>query len=92
MHIQMYPEEIIALNEELATEYHPELREKLAAIGGGDENWIERYATIAAHCEVALDGMYTSDQIVAICAVLLPRLQARRERPDRGRPEIIITT
>jgi hypothetical protein len=81
--IQLFPEEIIALNRELASGLHPELELTLKAIGGGNENWVERYAAIAAYCEVALDGMYTPDQIVAICAVLLPRLERRRKRSDK---------
>jgi hypothetical protein len=76
----LYPEEIIALNEELATGYHPKLEEQLA----GQDDFIERFATIATYCDVALDGMYSSDQMVAMVgAVFLDRLVRRRENPNR---------
>lgn len=77
-----WPEPIIKLNEELATGLHPELEKKLNAIQG-EANFIERFATIAAYCDIALDGMYTSDQMVAMVQeFFIPRLIARRKRPD----------
>lgn len=86
MHLEYWPEEIIELNRELASGYHKELEEALKGV----DDFIERFATIAAYCEVALDGMYSSDQMVEICKVLIPRLRELRKRPDDGRPEIII--
>ncbi len=81
--IQLWPEPIIELNKELATGYHPKLEAALAAIGGGESEFIERFGTIAAYCDVALDGMYTSDQMVAMVeGVILDRLKARREQKD----------
>lgn len=88
INMALWPEEVIAINRELASGLHKELEEKLATIHDGD--WIERFATIAAYCEVALDGMYTSDQICELCKILLPRLMELRERPDNGKPEIIL--
>lgn len=90
LEIQLWPEEIIELNKELASGYHRELEEQLKEVGSHESQWVERFATIAAYCEVALDGMYSSDQIVAICRVLLPRLMELRKRADDGKPEIII--
>lgn len=88
LEMALWPEEIIEINRELASGLHPELEKKLENLQG-DGNWIERFATIAAYCEVALDGMYTSDQIVGICRVLIPRLKELRKRHDDGKPEII---
>lgn len=83
MHLEFHPEQIIELNKELATGYHPRLAKELAAIPG-DANFIERFATIAAYCEVALDGMYTSDQMVAMVGeFFIPRLQRKRENPNK---------
>lgn len=80
MHIEMWPEEIIALNKELATGYHPELEDRLR----GMNDFVERFGTIAAYCDVALDGVYTSDQMVAMVgAVFLDRLEKRRINPNR---------
>jgi transcription elongation factor GreA-like protein len=85
-HYEYWPEEVIELNKELSSGYHKELEEKLQGV----DDFIERYATIAAYCEIALDGMYTSDQMLEIVKVMIPRLRELRRRPDDGRPEIII--
>lgn len=90
LEIVLWPEEVIELNRELSSGYHPELEEQLARVGSHESQWIERFGTIAAYCEVALDGLYDSDQIIAICRVLLPRLRELRKRLDEGKPEIII--
>lgn len=83
MHLQLLPEPLIELNKELATGLHPKLEKDLAAIGGSDDAFIERFATIAAYCGVALDGMYTSDQMVAMVEMFfLPRLVGKRENPN----------
>lgn len=81
-HLDFYPEPIIELNKELATGYHPKLEEKLKAIPG-EANFIERFATIAAYCDVALDGLYTSDQMVAMVdQFFIDRLKMKRENPN----------
>lgn len=89
INMALWPDEIIELNRELSSGLHPELEAALEHLQS-EGDWVERFATIAAYCEVALDGMYTSDQIVEICKILLPRLHQLRERPDKGKPEIII--
>lgn len=90
LELTLWPDEIIEMNRELASGLHPELEETLSKLNGGDNGWIERFATIAAYCEVALDGLYDSNQIVGICRVLLPRLRELRKRHDDGEPEIIL--
>ena len=82
MNIVLLPDEIIALNAELATEYHPTLAKKLESIGGAEEEFIERFATIAAHVGVALDGLYTPNEMLGmIHQHILPRLIRARENP-----------
>lgn len=84
MHLEFHPDQIIELNKELATGYHPRLAKELAAIPG-DANFIERFATIAAYCEVALDGYYTSNEMLAMIeGFFLPRLLKKRENPNSG--------
>ncbi len=83
MNHEYWPDEIIELNKELASGYHPRLEKELAAIPG-DANFIERFATIAAYCEVAVDGLYTSDQMIAMVGeFFIPRLQRKREQKDK---------
>lgn len=82
MHLEFHPEQLIELNKELAAGYHPKLEKELEKLPG-DSNFIERFATIAAYCEVALDGMYTSDQMLGmIQEFFIPRLKKKRENPN----------
>lgn len=90
--LDLWPPEIIEINRELASGLHPQLEATLAGMDSTESGWIERFATIAAYCEVALDGLYTSDQIIELCKILIPRLYELRERPDQGRAEIIIAS
>lgn len=85
--IVMFPAEIIELNKELASGLHPELEKMLEQ---GSATWEERFATIAAYCEVAMDGMY---EVETLCEVvekeLLPRLKQLRQNPN---PTIILSS
>lgn len=82
MHIQKWPEPVIELNRELASGLHPELERKLADLPGDEAHFIERFAVILTHCDIAVDGLYTSDNIVdMIDHAVLPRLIQRRVAP-----------
>ena len=80
MHIILWPEEIIELNRELATDLHPKL---VALLHGLPEStaFQDRIAHIAAYCGLVVDGMYDPEQIAKLCALIIPRLQEKRERP-----------
>lgn len=78
--IVMFPDEIIELNRELASGYHPELAKQLI---DGSVSWEERFATIAAYCDVAMDGMYSVETLCEVVEKeLLPRLRRRRVNPN----------
>lgn len=82
MHIELFPEPVIELNKELASGLHPELEKKLAEIQGGEDMFIERFAIVLTHCGIAVDGLYTSDNIIdMIDHAVLPRLKERRVAP-----------
>ena len=74
-----FPEEVIALNKELATGLHPQLEEQMR--GMYMDEFPEKLGIIAAHCGILLDGDYTSDDIVTLTGVLAEKLVAKRERP-----------
>lgn len=81
MHIEMWPEPVIELNKELATGYHPELETLLQTMP--DQTFAERIAVICTHCKIAVDGLYTSDQIIdMIDHAIIPRLRDRRVNPN----------
>jgi hypothetical protein len=80
MHYEYWPECVIELNKELASGLHEELEKQLRGV----DDFIERFATICAYCEIALDGMYTSDQMLAMIeALVLPRLVKKRINPNK---------
>lgn len=75
-----WPAEIIELNRELANGLHPKLQKILHDLHSST-SFPERIAHIAAYCDMVLDGMYSIEQISELCEKLIPRLQAKRERP-----------
>lgn len=73
-----FPEELIELSRETA--YHPELLEKLEKIH--PHEWELRFGTIAAYCEVMLDGVYVQSDIERLSKILKDRLEAKRVAPS----------
>lgn len=62
------------LQEELVL-YHPTLCRVLAMI----EDWEDRLAAIATHCDAKMDGAYSVSQIELVVEKLLPLLKDKRE-------------
>ena len=82
-HINIWPDELIALNQELL--HHPELMERLAnhLRNDGVNEWEVKLAEIAVYCEVILDGEYLPEAIIKLCDILRIKLIARR-KDNRG--------
>ena len=78
--IQMFGENKIALTQEVKN--HPTLLALLANHPVGE--WELHLAEIAAYCNVALDDLYTEEDVEKICGILVHRLRKKRQ--------IIITT
>ena len=55
MHIHLFSAELIALNEELATGYHPQLYPLLA----NQESLEDKVATICTHLGIVIDGAFS---------------------------------
>src|SRR6188768_3464052 len=93
LEFQLWPEEIIRLNEELANGLHQDLEryleKELGPNTGGEKFFLERYGLICAFCGIAIDGTFDSNQLLEISKIMLVRLIEMRVRPDNGRPEII---
>lgn len=81
MEIVMFPDEVIQLNKELATPYHPELVAILHKLPS-NVSFQERLGHIAAYCDLVLDGMYSPDDIAGICDELANRLYLKRKAPE----------
>lgn len=82
MIFEMYPEEYILLQRELATDYHPQLQAILRKNGGGADDVDLKLAQIAAYCEVMLDGIYTLEDRIKLCRVLWEKLLLKRNRQE----------
>lgn len=78
-HINIWPDELIALNRELLN--HPELMQRLANHERNDavNEWEVKLAEIAVYCEVILDGEYLPEAIVKLCDILRIKLISRRK-------------
>ena len=74
MHHEYFPEELIALRQEI--DHHPDLLTILA--GQADKDVYVQIAEIAAYCGIVLDGMYTRDDIIGLCDKCIKALQAKR--------------
>jgi hypothetical protein len=74
-----YPEEVIALNKELASGLHEDLEKHLAK-NPTDDIW-ERLARVAAYCNIEVDGHFTSEEICDLCELCRVKLIDMRKRP-----------
>lgn len=72
--IEMFPPELIALNEETAK--HPKLGELLSQQPNRDVYIL--LCEVAAYCGVVLEGTYTRDDVLKICDKLTTQLQSMR--------------
>ncbi len=80
MKIEFFPDGYIALNQELATGYHPKL-ELLLSEQPSDEVDI-KLSIIAHYCAVLLDGTYTLEERDKLCHILVGRLTVLRVFPE----------
>lgn len=80
--LDIWPDEVIQLNRELASGLHPKLEANLSQIP--DADFAERFSRIATYCDIVMDGMY---EVETLCQVIkneiLPRLERRRENPNK---------
>jgi hypothetical protein len=74
MRIEMFPEEWVELNREIA--YHPTLMARLA--NQPDRDPYILLAEIAAHCGYILNDTYTEKQILTLCETFRKDLVSRR--------------
>lgn len=83
---ELFPQEYIDLNMELAIHNHPKIQAIVAAYPM-DEIDI-KLAQIASYCEVMLDGDYSLENRIQLCRILKEKLILLRE-PEIGQTIII---
>lgn len=84
-HLNIWPEELIHLNEE--TKNHPKLMALLANHPSAE--WEVKMAEIALYCSVIVDGDYLPEDMVRLAEILYRKLIELRE-DNRGL--VIITS
>ena len=72
--LEWFPPELQALREEI--DFHPDL--KLLLHNQEDKDVYIQICEIAGYCQVLLDGMYTRDNMIDLCGILIGKLQAKR--------------
>lgn len=77
---ELFPQEYIDLQMELATDYHPKVQEILQGISYDDLDL--KLAHIASYCEVMLDGVYTLESRITLCKILKEKLVLLRVYPQ----------
>lgn len=80
MYYELFPLEYRLLQEELMTGYHPRLEVILSAHAAEDIDM--KLAQIAAYCGVGLDGVFTLEERIKLCAMFLAILKEKRENPN----------
>lgn len=74
---ELFPQEYIDLNIELATQNHPKIQ---AIVAGYPPDEIDiKLAQIASYCEVMLDGDYSLENRIQLCRILKEKLILLRE-------------
>ncbi len=78
-HINIWPDELIALNQEVL--HHPILMQLLGnhERKDGINEWETKLAEIAMYCEVILDGTYNEEELIKLCDILRTKLIERRQ-------------
>lgn len=79
VHLNIWPEELIHLNQELI--HHPKLQARLANHPSAE--WEIKMAEIALYCEVIVDGDYLPEEMQRLAGILYRKLIERRE-DNRG--------
>lgn len=72
--LEWFPVELQVLREEI--QYHPALLKILH--NQDDKDIYVAISEISAYCGVVLDGNYSRDDIINLCALLIRKLQAMR--------------
>lgn len=80
MHIVMLPDDVIELNRELASGYHPVLESILTNIPESSD-LADRLGHIAAHCNIEIDAVFTSEGLVSLMKLLTSHLKRNRQIP-----------
>lgn len=75
MHLQIFPKEFLEMQEEIQN--HDDLLIALLQLPAGAD-FGEKFARIAAHCGMVLDGYYDNDQVVFLCTEVTRKLKAMR--------------
>lgn len=70
------PPEVIALQREITSGYHPRLTKLLAGVPEGD-----KLEVICTYCDVLVDGYFTANDINQLCGKLTEKLMTLRESP-----------
>ena len=72
--LEWFPPELQVLREEI--QFHPDLLKILH--DQEDKDVYVAISEISAYCGVVLDGAYSRDDIINLCALLIRKLQAMR--------------
>lgn len=78
MHIHLFSKELIALQEELATGYHPKLYPVLAM----QQEMEDKVAAICTYLNIAIDGSFSEQGMNKLYDMLREQLIKVRENPN----------
>lgn len=76
MHINMFPESMIALSREMA--HHPELVRIINEENKGDTDPVVRFVTVLTYCGMVVDGTYSHADLEALADICFKKLVQMR--------------
>ncbi len=70
------PKELVDLQDELSRPEHQHIRHKVEL--EGFTTFSECLGTVAAECDIVLDGYYSEEDIIGLCRTLTQKLRDKR--------------
>lgn len=80
MIVELFPIGMQKIQEELLTGYHISLCSKLSAAQNSSEDEFDPLAVICMHCDIAMDGHYSEEALIALWEILYNKLIDRRDK------------
>lgn len=81
MHIEMFPPELIALQREISSGYHPALTEALASPENINLDLEDKIGVVCTYCQIAIDATLSPEGMLKLYDMILERLQQLRVNP-----------
>lgn len=81
MHIALFPIELVALQAEICSGYHPALTEALAEPDNINLDLEDKIGVVCTYCNIAIDGTFSAEGMLKLYDMIRNRLIELRVSP-----------